>query len=269
MSVKTSLAALFTSVPFARLLPSCMVARRFRYGFQRFWERVAWDLNVRLSVDVQKIERRADGILVKYTYPMQMIGDEVSHAEDEAQFDYLIVACPLLQSELERILDLTDEERWFQSQAEFIPYAVASFEVADLVLRKPILFHLPLPPIGQPMLMAQPHRENELMAFYARLPSSEPTPADEQRLREIIERYVHALGGRIDEQDDWHSFDAWLYFKHVDAEKFGQGYFDRWEEAQGQNRTFYAGGLLDFDYVEGVCRYSRYLIRRHFLGSAS
>jgi hypothetical protein len=77
---------------------------------------------------------------------------------------------------------------------------------------------------------------------------------------------VTALGSHIDEQDDWHSYDAWLYFKHVDAEQFGAGYFDRWEQAQGRNRTFFVGGLFDFDYVEGVARYSRDLVERHFVG---
>lgn len=268
MGIRTFLAMLFSSAPFARLLPSFLVAQRFRYGFQRFWERVAWDLNIRLNVDVKKIERREEGIFVKYTHPMQMLGDEVSHAEKHARFDYLIVACPLLLEELESFLDLTEEERWFQSKTRFIPYAVASFEIADLVLPMPVAFHLPLPSFDQPMIIAQQHRENELMTFYARLASSEPTPADELQLRENIERYIGALGGRINEQDDWNSYDAWLYFKHVGVEEFRRHYFDRWEEAQGKNRTFFVGGLFDFDYVEGIVRYSRYLVEQHFAGRA-
>ncbi len=264
MGIRTFLALLFSSAPFANLLPSFFVARRFKYGFQRFWERVAWDLNIRLNIDIKKIERREEGIFVEYTHPMQMLGDEVSHAEDHAQFDYLIVACPLLLRELESFLDLTEEERWLQSKTRFIPYAVASFEVSDLVLPMPVAFHLPLPALDQPMLITQQHRENELMAFYARLSSNEPTAADELRLRENIERLIGALGGRINEQDDWHSYDAWLYFKHVGVEEFRQRYFDRWEEAQGKNRTFFTGGLFDFDYVEGIVRYSRYLVEQHF-----
>ncbi|NOQ47013.1 MAG: protoporphyrinogen oxidase, partial [Desulfobulbaceae bacterium] len=51
---------------------------------------------------------------------------------------------------------------------------------------------------------------------------------------------------------------------HVGVEEFRQGYFDRWEEAQGKNRTFFTGGLFDFDYVEGIVRYSRFLVEQHF-----
>ena len=79
---------------------------------------------------------------------------------------------------------------------------------------------------------------------------------------------VQAFGGRINAKDDWHSYDAWLYFEHVSADEFRAGYYDRWEQLQGQNRTFYVGGLFDFDYVEGVVGYSRATVERHFVGKA-
>jgi hypothetical protein len=266
MGLRTFLAVILTAAPFARLLPSCLVARRFRWGFQRLWERLAWELNVRLDIEVQRIERREDGVQVTYRHPMQMLGSATLDADDQAVFDYLIVACPLIQTELEEILELTEEERWFQARARYIPYAVASFEVADLVLPRRIAFVVPVPPAGGPMLVGQTHSDNELMTFYARLAHELPTEEDESQLQKSIVRLVTALGGHIDEQDDWHSYDAWLYFKHVAAEQFREGYFDRWEQAQGKNRTFFVGGLYDFDYVEGVVRYSRDLIERRFVG---
>ena len=116
------------------------------------------------------------------------------------------------------------------------------------------------------MIVAQTHAENELMAFYARLPTNNPSDEDEQRLRERIERYVQAFGGQIKPDDDWHSYDAWLYFKHVSVEDLRSGYFDDWENLQGASRTFYVGGLFDFDYVEGIARYSRQLVETHFVG---
>jgi hypothetical protein len=268
MGWKTFLAVLLTSAPLAWLLPSCLVARRFRFGFQRLWERLAWQLNVRLNVEVQRIERHDEGIQVTYRHPMQLLGDETPHVLDQANFDYLIVACPLIHTKLEQLIELTEEERWLQARAKYIPYAVASFEIADLNLPRRIAFPVPVPPAGWPMLVGQAHHDNELTTFYARVANDEPTPEDESQLREHIVQLVTALGGHIDEQDDWHSYDAWLYFKHVNAEEFREGYFDRWEQAQGRNRTFFVGGLFDFDYVEGVVRYSRSLVERHFVGRA-
>ncbi|WP_319548302.1 FAD-dependent oxidoreductase [Desulfogranum marinum] len=265
MSTRTLVAILLSSVKFSRFLPGVLLVRRFTYGFQRFWEQVAWDLNVRLNVEVKTIKRNEDGITVTYTHPIQMLGDQVSHAIDKAQFDHLIISCPLLKKEMEKMMDLTEEEAWLQSRTQFIPYAVASFEIADMVLQERVAFHLPLPPLGEPMIISQPHPDNELMAFYARLSSSNPTEADEHRLREHVERYVKAFGGKIKTDDDWHSYDAWLYFKHVSVDEFRAGYYDRWEKIQGENRTFYVGGLFDFDYVEGIVCYSRALVEQHFI----
>ena len=55
--------------------------------------------------------------------------------------------------------------------------------------------------------------------------------------------------------DFYHGLDARTR-ELVDEEQFRQGYFDRWEDTQGENRTFFVGGLFDFDFVEGVVRYS-------------
>ncbi len=261
-------AFLLSAAPFARWIPKCLLLKRFRHGFQRLWERLAWDLNVRLNVQVTSIQRQADGIVVTYTHPIQLLNQQVTHAEDRAEFDYLIIACPLVKEDLERIMTLTEEEADLQSRLRFIPYAVASFEISNVVLQERIAFHLPMPEIGAPMIVYQPHPDNELMVFYARLASSQPTSDDESRLREHIERYVRAFGGQINIDDDWHSYDAWLYFKHVSADDMRDGYYDRWERIQGENRTFYVGGLFDFDYVEGVARYSRAVIERHFLDKA-
>jgi hypothetical protein len=261
------LALLLSASRFSWLVPSCLLLRRFRYGYQRFWERIAWDLNVRLNIAIEAIERDdAGGVTVAYRHPLQMLGSAAIHTIDRATFDYLIIACPLLKRELEKFLVLSEEELRLEAKVRFIPYAVASFEIANVVLPERVAFHLPLPPRGWPMIVSQTHPENELMAFYARLPTNNPTDEDERRLREHIESYARAFGGWIRDDDDWHSYDAWLYFKHVSVEDLRQGYFDDWEKLQGKSRTFYVGGLFDFDYVEGIARYSRKLVETHFVG---
>jgi hypothetical protein len=241
--------------------------RQFRFGFQRLWERVAWGLNVRRDVTIKAIERDEQaGIVVTYEHPLQMLGETSAHTSDRAAFDYLILACPLVKQQLQSFLTLSDEESQLTEKIQFIPYAVASYEVADVTLPERGVFHLPLPPRGWPMIAYQAHPDNELMAFYARLPEDAPLEDSEQQLRERIEQYVSAFGGRIRDDDDWHSYDAWLYFKHVTPDEMQNGYFDRWEQQQGRSRTFYVGGLFDFDYVEGIARYSRQLVETHFVG---
>src|SRR5690606_37319232 len=64
--------------------------------------------------------------------------------------------------------------------------------------------------------------------------------------------------------DAWHSFDRWPYFKHVPAEAMRDGFYDRLEALQGSQSTFYVGGLLDFELVERIVRYSKKLVSEQF-----
>jgi hypothetical protein len=47
------LALLLSASRLSWLVPSCLLLRRFHFGFQRFWERIAWDLNVRLNITIE------------------------------------------------------------------------------------------------------------------------------------------------------------------------------------------------------------------------
>lgn len=265
MSASVFLAVIFTFTPLARWAPSFLTARRFQHGFQRFWERVAQDFDVQLNIDVKRIDRRADGIGVLYQRQGQATGAGASAVDEHAEFDYLIMACSLQGSELERALDLTDEQRELQAKIRIIPCASAILEPGDLRLPGELAFHAPAPLPDRPMFFHQPRRENALLVAFARLACDDaPAVGDGAPFPRLVEQCVSALGGRLGQPIAWRARQAWPYFKHVGIEEFRQGYFDRWEKVQGQRRTFFVGGLFDFDCVEGVARYSRTLVERHF-----
>ncbi len=123
---------------------------------------------------------------------------------------------------------------------------------------------MPPPPVGDPLAIMQHYKDNELMIFYAYLPTKEPTLEDEVRLKEQVAGYVQALGGRIRFEVDWHSYDVWHYFRHVDPADFLDGFYDQLESIQGKNRTYYVGGLFDFDFIEGIVQYSKDLVEKNF-----
>ena len=85
-------------------------------------------------------------------------------------------------------------------------------------------------------------------------------------MKEAVKDLIARLGGDVNEinTDNWHSFDRWPYFKHVTTESIRNGFYDRLEALQGQNRTYYAGGLLDFELVERIIRYSKKLVNEEF-----
>jgi hypothetical protein len=54
------------------------------------------------------------------------------------------------------------------------------------------------------------------------------------------------------------------YCPHVSPEDYAAGWYDRLEEMQGKNRTYYAGEILSFGDMEDTCASSRDIVGRFF-----
>ena len=80
---------------------------------------------------------------------------------------------------------------------------------------------------------------------------------------ENVREFVQRLGGTIDE-GAWQTFDQWPYFQHYRVEEIKNGYYDRLEEQQGKNNTYYVGGLMNFELVNHIALYSKHIVHTHF-----
>ncbi|CEM01541.1 unnamed protein product [Vitrella brassicaformis CCMP3155] len=56
----------------------------------------------------------------------------------------------------------------------------------------------------------------------------------------------------------------WTYFPHVSGEELRAGFYQRLEALQGKKKTYWTGGLLNYDTVGTSMDYSRYLIDTYF-----
>ena len=63
--------------------------------------------------------------------------------------------------------------------------------------------------------------------------------------------------------------DDWAYFPHVPCAAVDAGFYSELEAMQGENRTFYSGGLLAFELVESIAEYSHHLVQTHFASRAT
>jgi hypothetical protein len=162
-------------------------------------------------------------------------------------------------------MKLSVDESDLLSRVRFFPYSSASYEVKNTRLNETVTFTFPIAPAPKPTIVTQQRAGNELMTFYAYATSSEVSHDHEREIFSAIRDHAALLGGTVRENDD-HTFDVWPYFRHVSSEEFSQGYYDRWENIQGDNRTYHVGGLFDFDFVEGITSYSQALVDRHFAG---
>jgi len=251
--------------------------KRFVQGFQRFWERISWELDVRINVDIHSIQRGA-GIEVKFSDREQTL-DRFGTSEHHETFDWLILACPLTLDVLAEgdeslHLDLSQNERDLFQKIVLNPYALTTYAIPDLTMPTSVTNVVPLDAMGNPWFIAQQFQDNDLIAFYSRIPSEDweqlqktEKSIDEiehfkHRILEGIATTVKNLGGEV--PDQYFTYDIWPYFPHVTSEALAGGFYDKLEAMQGQRNTFYVGGLMNFELVETIVEYTQALVRDRF-----
>jgi NAD(P)-binding Rossmann-like domain/Flavin containing amine oxidoreductase len=180
--------------------------KRFTQGFQRLWERVAWDLQVRTGVNVIKVKRQpGERIVVHFESGEQELA-EYAQRKGELECDHLIVACPqpvlLGMVELRpstqpekpsdfvkssAFLDLTTEEVHLFGQIKEVWYCMTTFHVENLSVdgQSPLAAIYPLAPLLKPRGVAKQWPECELVQFYSPI-----SPYDIERVLEETRRKV-------------------------------------------------------------------------------
>ncbi|MDH6515061.1 glycine/D-amino acid oxidase-like deaminating enzyme [Streptomyces sp. SAI-135] len=211
-------------------------------GFATLWRRVAQELkDVRCGVRVTSVERRPDGVRL-HTDSGPVAADEV-----------------VLAVALDRILpvlDATDEERdlaaRIRSNAYHTTLAAASglpsdafyFLAAHTTSRETA---------GHCVSYHHRYPGSEVRTFYSYGRPGEVTA--------LLSEDVAALGGRLEEV---HLRREWAFMPHFGGADLRDGALDRLDALQGQDRTYFVGGLPAFELVECTVAHAQDLARRHF-----
>jgi Flavin containing amine oxidoreductase len=264
MSLRTFLPMVFDRPPVSWIVGNW--PRRFHDGFQRLWERVAWRTDVRLNVNITQVTRTQDGIRITMEYPEQHL-DRTRSVRITEDYHYLVLACPLRRGVF-RSLGLTpnDSEEKILKNIQVNPYCMTTFWVDKLQMPEPIAPILPLPERGTPMAVARQFQDkgNMFTQFYTRRASDQ---SDDEVIA-AVKSLAALLGGAIDESR-WHTFDDFTYFQHFTPDQIKNGIYHHLASMQGQDATFYVGGATDFELVEPIVVHSKYLVAKHFSGTAS
>ena len=250
---------------------SIIYPKRFVDGFQRFWERLSWSLNVRTGVQVTKIIRENGKINIKYKeYRLHM--DGLQFDERNKEYDYLVLSCPLTLKTLEPFLDLRENEKemFGPKKVKHRTFGITLLNDTKKVKFKYRVFHiLPLAKINHPSIFAHQFPSNPAYEIYRPMDNI-PEGADIKKIRDEIEdeaiEIIRSLKGESSKDDVLH-YNLWKYFYHVNLDDFKAGYFDKLEEMQGQHNTFYNMGLNSFELIEPIPRYSKYLVSKYYLGN--
>lgn len=215
-------------------------------GLQSLWEKVASSLeDVRLNTKVQSIKRN-DQITIETNL-------------DTLEFDKLIIACPLDKSL--KFLDVSKEESYLFSQIEYNDFYVFAYKldnIPEVCGYIPINFSLDR--LGH--LTVWYYRwadvaHNDLVTVYAVDKGTQTT----RQIKEKVEEDLKKLGIT---NKGLYTFKKWKHFPHVSCEQLNKGYFNRLNNIQGVNNTYYTGELLSFSIMEECIAYSKALIEKYF-----
>lgn len=261
MSLLTFVPMMFKVFPLFSWIPW---PRRFVHGYQRLWEAVAKDLNVRLNICIKKIKRDNGKVVIDFTYEQQVL-DKIKTRDDQFTFDHLIVACPLDGIKLKDLLDQDEREEEAFRATQTYSYCLTSFNVqfSEIPWEQQLFATVPLTEIRTPWAITRQMKDSTLMQFYTRLELGDDDKVMEPKVTQEIKDLVDRLGGTID-HEEWSTYDRWPYFQHVTAENMKEGFYDKLENLQGYRNTYYSGGLMNFELVEQIIAYNRHLIGKYF-----
>lgn len=262
MSLFTFVPMMFKVLPITSWIPW---PKRFVLGYQRLWEAMSWELNVRTNVDIKSIKRKDGKIHIKFHWLKQVLNEMKPTRSETFVFDHLIVASPLGKEQLGTLLDQDQREKGVFKDVHTYSYCLSSFNVEfpDIPWEQQLFATIPITDFGQPWAITRQMEDSTLMQFYSRLRDGDNRKKVEEEVIENIKAFVRRLNGRID-HEEWHTYDRWPYFQHVHAEDMRSGFYDRLEGLQGHRDTYYTGGLMNFELVEQIIAYNRHLIDTWF-----
>lgn len=236
------------------------LVRRFELGFQRLWERISWELDVKLNVDILAI-RRGNTIEVEFKHRERLLDEDIEISEAKT-FDAVVIACPHQVEDLEAYLDLRQEERELFSVIENLAYCLVTYSTRGVKLpaRTLAVLHADQQH-GRPLGIAQQSEHSDFLQFYSMADPS--SGIDRDAVLAEARACIEALGGSVDEQRI-HTFHMWPYFEHVSHEAMRDGFYARLDKIQGQRNTFFVGGLANFETVETILQHCKNLVDVHF-----
>jgi len=230
--------------------------RNFHEGYQSLWEGVAGQLpDVRLGVEIEGVTRHPDE-----ADPVQV---RIAGKSEPLGFEHVIIACCLDPSIGNLVRDLEEKQLALFCSIKTQPYSTTVCRIHGLP--RISLGAIPLPPQGHTYCFIKNWDQGEGAAFYI---MNRDGLTDEQlfaNLRSDMASLSTLDGEKIEVRvNEIVHHENWKYFPHVLTDDLAAGFYDSFERMQGDNATYFTGGLLGFETVGCTMRYSEGLVQRFF-----
>ncbi|WEM44486.1 FAD-dependent oxidoreductase (plasmid) [Photobacterium sp. DA100] len=214
----------------------------FPNGIQGLWTRVARQHDVRFKAEISQISR-AETITI----------DTESGREE---FDKLIVTTPLDETAL--FMDLSLQEQTLFKKIQYLDYQTILCTVNNFVEKTGYVpENFCREREGHPVFWYYRHAGQPVYSFYVLTDKN----ISEKEVTDNLRTFVHQMGGEI---ESVHQFIHWKYFPHVETDELNKGFYDKLNQLQGNQHTFYAGEILNFSCVGFTSEYAEYIVNQHF-----
>lgn len=215
--------------------------RYFPNGWRAFWETVSEGMDIRCGSNIEKIDRRKDGVVIQVN----------GRAET---FDELIISSrldnlPFLKRSREEseLFSMIKSYRIVSTLVEADKPLQTSFVVENASRKR----------IGHVIGFENYHPASKCYVTFQLADHDLPL----EKILSYAKDDCAALGSRVKRVV---SQQAWDYFFYVPTEGLRKGFYPRLDALQGEQHTYYIGSLLNFETVPHCIEYSRSLVRRFF-----
>ena len=231
-----------------------------KYGFGDLMNKVHATLQkpAALQTKVKNVWRDGNSVKVKYS-------TKHDSSEKEQTFDYLIVAIPQTSNNLS-FMDLNPTEKDLFSKVYMKTYATTLQKPADFEY----LHYVELATNGEagecpvPATVQLAREWNDPKCNTTFYTDAARENLNESQIEKLVGSNLKQMGkksGQTVETKVWQYFPraamADLFPNSTDG---SQDFYNRLDALQGENRTYYCGGLLNFELVETTLRYAHHII---------
>ncbi|CAM6101924.1 unnamed protein product [Calypogeia fissa] len=265
-------------IPYAyvhEFLRSSMLGKiwRVKDGYGGLWSKVAQTLpDVRCNVKVQSIDRsNKDVVRISVTQDSQ---------ETVLEFDKVISSGSVPFPNGNRtyrssssadvgedrpmppagVLDYTKEEQQLFSKVQTIEYYTSVVTISGLDL--PVGFYFPesarnASTMGHIVAFQRFFADTDVYLIW----SYGNAQCDQQLVTDLLHEDIQRMGGRVESMIMQRK---WAYCPHVNSKDMADGFYDKLQDLQGRNSTYYVGGLLAFELTESNASFAQSLVHRCF-----
>ncbi|KAL4576881.1 hypothetical protein LXL04_012981 [Taraxacum kok-saghyz] len=246
--------------------------RRFKGGYMKFWQKLSNSLpiNIKCNTEVVSINRTPSCVYVHTI--------NTSKEVKVMEFDKIIISgsFPFTNGKVYRsptyippdgengLMDLSDLEKELFSKVETIDYYTTVMKIKGFD-------HLPIgfyyfgefmddpATIGNPVAVQRFYADTDIYLFWS---YGNSVDIKGPKVTQLAIDAVNRMGGEVESIILQRRF---KYFPHVTSQDMKEGFYDKMEmELQGQQNTYYVGGLVAFELTERNSTYAMNLIRKHF-----